>query len=260
MYEEHYCFESPSEDSTMIWKYLKFPHFVSLLDKRSLFFAKPALFEDPLEGLYSNANVNEMKGVLEKSDKNSIAAQNVRTFLRMSKQLRDKITLNCWHINTEESAAMWKLYSDDNTGISIQSNFGRLKNCFSECSNTVFIGKVKYIDWNVDKIPQQNVFPLYLYKRKSFEHEQELRALVETFRLEDDERPHYIDKNNDFKKFESFTDNGIYVPVSLETLIEKIYVSPRSQRWFVDLVMSISEKYGLGKEIVQSDLYTGPLY
>ncbi len=260
MYKEHYCFEPPKDDSTTIWKYLKFPYFISLLDKSSLFFAKPGLFEDPLEGLYSNASINEMNAILEKSDKNSIPAQNIRTFFYMSKQLRDKMTLNCWHMNVEESAAMWKLYSDDNMGVAIQSNFGRLKNCFSVCPYSVFIGKIKYIDWNVDKIPNQNVFSLYLHKRKSFVHEQELRVLVDTLCSNDGEEPCYINENRDFQKFESFTDNGIYVPVSLEILIEKIYISPRSQKWFVDLVKSISEKYGLNKEIIQSDLYTGSLY
>ena len=54
--------------------------------------------------------------------------------------------------------------------------------------------------------------------------------------------------------------NGISVPVSLDILIEKIFVSPKSPKWFLDLVKSISIKYGLDKEVIQSDLYNGPLY
>ncbi|HIH94953.1 TPA: hypothetical protein HA338_13355 [Methanosarcina acetivorans] len=54
--------------------------------------------------------------------------------------------------------------------------------------------------------------------------------------------------------------NGIYVPVSLDILIEKIFVSPKAPKWFLDLVRSISIKYGLDKEVIQSDLYNGPLY
>jgi hypothetical protein len=132
MYEEHPVFESPSDDSTIIWKYLKFPYFVSMLYTSSLFFAKPSSFEDPLEGFYSNANVTEMNEILEKSDEDSIIAQNIRTLFMASKRKRDETVLNCWHMNRDESAAMWKLYSE-NTGISIQSSFGRLKGCFSEC-------------------------------------------------------------------------------------------------------------------------------
>jgi Protein of unknown function (DUF2971) len=255
MYEEHYCFEPPDKDSTTVWKYLKFQYFISLLDKNSFFFAKPELFEDPYEGSYSNANLTEMNALLEKYDENSIIAQNIRTLLKSSKKETDNVVLNCWHMNKEESAAMWKLYSDDNAGISIKSDFGRLKNCFSECPYPVYIGKVKYIDWNLEKIPQQNVFSPYLHKRRSFEHENEIRALVYTVRR--DGEICYIDKNQVLQNHE-FTNDGIYVPISLNILIEKIYVSPKSSKWFLDLVKSISKMYGLNKEIIRSNLYDGP--
>jgi len=41
--------------------------------------------------------------------------------------------------------------------------------------------------------------------------------------------------------------NEIYVPVSLDILIEKIFVSPKAPKWFLDLVRSILIKYGLDK-------------
>jgi hypothetical protein len=52
------------------------------------------------------------------------------------------------------------------------------------------------------------------------------------------------------------TNNGKYVKVDLENLINKIYLSPAAPSYFKEAVESIILKYGLGKEIIKSDLYT----
>ena len=85
--------------------------------------------------------------------------------------------------------------------------------------------------------------PPFVYKRRSFEHEHEIRAMVLVHNGEKNEKT-----------------SGIYVSVSLNTLIEKIYVSPKAPKWFLDLVKSVSKKYGLDKEVIQSNLYNGLVY
>jgi hypothetical protein len=42
---------------------------------------------------------------------------------------------------------------------------------------------------------------------------------------------------------------GIYVNVDLNTLIEKVYVSPLAEEWYVDLIKSVMEKYNLNIEV-----------
>jgi hypothetical protein len=98
-----------------------------------------------------------------------------------------------------------------------------------------------------------------IFTRRSFEHERELRVLVD-IDWRDEKGIYYIDKDHNFQQFELFTDNGVYVSISLKTLVNKIYVSPKSPKWFIDLVKSVSEKYNLHKEIIQSNLYFDPLY
>ncbi len=51
MFEEHPCFNTPSDD-TKIWRYMDFTKFVNLLDTKSLFFVRSDKFDDPFEGLY----------------------------------------------------------------------------------------------------------------------------------------------------------------------------------------------------------------
>jgi hypothetical protein len=59
---------------------------------------------------------------------------------------------------------------------------GRLKTSFNEYESNVFIGKVRYIDYQSTDfsnfIDENNPINRFLHKRKSFEHERELRAVV----------------------------------------------------------------------------------
>ena len=87
----------------------------------------------------------------------------------------------CWHENDYESAAMWKLYSDLENGIAIQSTFKNLKECFFEDEPDVVIGKVEYLNYNEDSIPWGNklyIYKPFMYKRRSFEYENEIWAII----------------------------------------------------------------------------------
>ncbi|AKB35581.1 hypothetical protein MSSAC_0991 [Methanosarcina siciliae C2J] len=76
---------------------------------------------------------------------------------------------------------MWKLYSDLENGIAIQSTFKNLKECFFEDEPDVVIGKVEDLNYNEDSIPWGNklyIYKPFMYKRRSFEYENEIWAIV----------------------------------------------------------------------------------
>lgn len=56
MYEEHPVFNPPSDDA-VLWRYMDFTKFVSLLEKSALFFARADKLGDPFEGAFSKINV-----------------------------------------------------------------------------------------------------------------------------------------------------------------------------------------------------------
>ena len=56
MYEEHPSFKSPPDDA-VLWRYMDFTKFVSLLDKRALFFVRADKLGDPFEGTITKVNV-----------------------------------------------------------------------------------------------------------------------------------------------------------------------------------------------------------
>jgi hypothetical protein len=100
------------------------------------------------------------------------------SMIRQFKLHRELVLINGWHSNEYESAAMWNLYSHENTGIAIQSTTKKLSKCFEENNeDMIWIGKIQYLDFSKDGMDEWNdVFEAFLIKRKSFEYENEIRA------------------------------------------------------------------------------------
>jgi hypothetical protein len=246
LYEEHPSFEKPDDENIAIWRYMDFTKLLSLLDKQALFFARGDTFLDPYEGLYPEGNHGMFFFLFRHLDPGEI-----EKIWRTTLDARSLVNINSWHMNSHESAAMWKLYLKSEEGIAIQSTLKQLRDCCtSELPIKVFIGTVQYIDYTsdampMDKIIRLNIFDPFLYKRMSFEHERELRAAAITT-----EPPDQVTQFRDYQ-----ASGGLYVPVDLKILVEIIYVSPTASKWFFQLVSSVVRKYGLEKQIIQSQLY-----
>ena len=63
MYEEHPEFHSPPSEA-VLWRYMDFTKFVSLLDRQALFFARSDKLGDPFEGSFPRGNLKVDPGVL----------------------------------------------------------------------------------------------------------------------------------------------------------------------------------------------------
>jgi hypothetical protein len=238
MYEDIDGLVSPNNDD-IIWRYMDFTKFVSLLDRRALFFSVADKLTDKFEGSFSRPTA-----VLRLLP----PPENVFKGIDITTEVARKIiAINSWHINEYESAAMWNLYTKGDDGIAIQSRFHRLKYSFNDAQEKVYIGKIKYIDYKTDYMPDGKVLYPFLHKRKSFEHEKELRAVIIRYREDEDG---HVDQ--------SVFEYGDYIPVNLGTLIENVHVSPTSQEWFKNLVQSMMTKYGFNIEVKKSGLSDAP--
>lgn len=246
MHDEHPLFEKPS-DGTKIWRYMDFTKLVDMLDSSTLFFTRSDKFEDPFEGQLSFANKKMRPTVYNGTDVSEEVLGDLDEFYR---RLRMYTLINCWHMNEHESAAMWKLYLKSNEGIAIQSTYNRLCDSFCNTESDVYIGKVHYVDYEEEFIPEWNAFSPYVYKRKSFEHEKELRAVIQEVPA------HPVEDKLDWSILPRGF--GANVNVDLEILIENVYVAPTSPQWVYDLVKSVMKKYGINRDVIKSNLYTNP--
>jgi len=261
MYSEHPAFEKP-EENAQIWKYMDFTKLVSLLDKRALYFSRLDRLSDKFEGSFPRVNIEKRNKPLDEDTIKIIKSifpsydrdEEMKLHSQVHKEERKIFYINSWHINNHESAAMWELYLKSDEGIAIRSRFNRLYNSLDESDRTIWIGKVKYIDYENDEIPVDNSLKVYFYKRKSFEYENELRAIAQPPNPELDYPYHKTEEFEQILQKQGRLTQGIYINVNLRTLIEAIYVSPKAEEWFYELVKSISKKYGLDKEVIQSSL------
>ena len=247
--------EIPNADS-VLWRYQDFTKFVSLLDSRKLYFTRADSFKDPFEGargfnyqkdaiyadnkkylrysiitrLHDAGNTNptevEIEDELNKEMDNLIKKQEAK---------RKDYYVSCWHENERESEGMWKLYTSAmSQGVAVQTTAERL--CRSLKDNRFVLGKVKYVSF--DKPLEDSQEPVW-YKRDSFAHEREVRVVI---------------------KDTACSEMGLLIDVDLETLIEKIYISPTAPPWLAGLVENLVHLYGFDMPIEYSQLNEKPVY
>jgi hypothetical protein len=170
------------------------------------------------------------------------------------KQYRSITFVNSWHIKEHESAAMWKVYLSNNEGIAIQSTYQRLIDSLSIYDDfEVYVGRIKYIDYDKEAIPMGNILSPYLYKRKSFEYEDELRALIWT--PQHGKNDLLNPQNNKF-----LNTPGLLVDVDIEKLIDSIYVAPNAPSWVLEVIRAVTNRFEIDKEVKQSNLSSTPVY
>lgn len=217
---------------------------------------------DKFEGSYTEGNKTfhdlVWKERAQLLSANGMPQKTIRTIEKFNRAFgmnaRHSTLVNCWHMNDYESAAMWKVYSNQKKGVAIQSTFNKfVKSIEQNKEDEICIGKVKYIDYAKETFPVENFFFPYVYKRKSFEFEQELRAAILRFPLNSIKRSRRLRISNEEQK-------GKFVSVDLDALIENVYISPEAKNSFEGTTKIILKKFGLEKEVIKSDLARDPLF
>jgi hypothetical protein len=95
---------------------------------------------------------------------------------------------------------------------------------------------VNYIDYKKEYIPFDDMFFPFLFKRKSFQYEREVRIITDV-------------ADNNIK-----LNDGLKINVDINQLIEKIYIHPKSENWYKNLVIQLVKQLGFDFEIEKSDL------
>jgi len=271
-------FRTPTDPHIKIWRYINFAKYVAFLETSALYFSRVDRFKDPWEGAISPANIELLRSMIDTSGLPGGFDQWKKGYLAQQEQQRKWIYVNSWHMNEVESAAMWELYGQRNEAIAIQSTYEKLANSlpaevenlgqFSPEDNTaeleffspqILVGEVQYVDYVQEAIPELSVATTSMYKRASFEHERELRAVIAGLPPATKASPtgELGVARYDLKNLEM----GRLVKVSVESLVEKVVVAPQAEAWFRELVEKVSVKYGVNEQrIDRSSLYDKPVY
>lgn len=226
MYKNNPNISIPDSD-TVVWKYLDLSKFLDLLMSQKLFMSRSDKFEDQYEGTFSEPTFEEIKKI----------AENNPEFLDVYKTQRKNVVISSWHINEYESFAMWQIFTQNSEGLAIQSTIGRIQESLHfENQFEQHIGEVNYIDYKKEYIPFDDDFFPFLFKRKSFQYEREVRIISNL-------SSHNLNINE-----------GVKIEVDINKLIEKIYIHPKSENWYKNLVIQLVKQLGFDFKIGKSDL------
>lgn len=233
-----------------LWRYMDFTKLVSLISTQSLYFCRSDKFKDVFEGKvfglerkYEFLENTVFPGEDVKKAIIESAKGYDRSVIENSELQRQTTFINCWHLNEYESAAMWDLYLKSNEGIAIQTTFDRIKRSLKACKEGVYVGEVEYIDHTMQGNYYGTVLSPFFTKRLSFKHEEEVRLVYSAEA-----------NNEDFtSKYREVLGHNIKVDIS--ELIERVYISPDADYWFVDVVKSVLEKFDMDVEVIHSKLY-----
>jgi hypothetical protein len=240
---EHPAFPAPRDRDAKIWRYLDFAKFVWMLDRRRLSMPHCTLMEDPFEGTTPQRLVEDLE---QRAQREQDRAR-IERLRRLAGDFRKGYFVSSWHINDVESEAMWKLFSASTNAVALQTTFARLRQALPPY---VGVGMVRYIDYRREALSGADLFQWIMHKRKSFAHEQEVRA-VASLNTPDGKGGAEIRAQSD--------EFGFYPKVDLEALIEAVRVHPLAEPWFIDLVGGIVERFGLNLSVRRSEMAIKPL-
>ncbi|NDK54559.1 DUF2971 domain-containing protein [Pontibacter sp. BT213] len=251
--------------NAVIWRYMDIDKYTSLLKKRALFFCRADKFSDPFEGTIpkreAEFRIEESRlraEYLGNTFDEEVAKANIEGLIDLHKRYKRGVIINCWHINNNESDAMWRLYLKDNEGVAIQSNVQRINQAFEKAKEQIEFSKVRYLDYEnsiwyhpID-YPHKgyNLLTPFFHKRMEFCHEKEYRIYHQIYDAIDN--PDYWETQEHNK--------GKFIDVDLNILIEKIYLPPTIDNSTYQNIVSLTNEYGYDFVFEKSKLQSEPYY
>lgn len=241
------------ESNYAIAKYLDLTKFLSLLQRQSLFMCRMDKLEDQFEGRSPQSSIEELGNWYRMLRDTTnfftvpISDSDIENKKMQHKahEIRDKhlYCVNCWNKFENESAALWKIYSGFSKGIMIKSNIENLKASLSYSPQNLYLSEIRYIDFENETIDIGNAMTPKIHKHQAYSYEKEVRLIYEV--------PH-SGWTYDWSKEE--TEDGVFIHLDLNILIDEIVISPFSPKWFQIMIQDLCSKYNLSKLIRESIL------
>lgn len=251
-----------------LYRYISFETFVGMVQKNSLTFVLPTLWEDPQETAPFDQLIKKANSAIEYAYYAAI---------------HNKVYAQCWS-KLAESDAMWRIYAYGNKAIRIRVAKEKIA-----LLNGVTAVPVTYSDeiFTCEKIDKNVFFSSLAYKRTAFSHEEEVRLIkMYKYRDNDDAELHIKamlvaaehpqraeifesmlpDKSPQEKAREisKLINKGVeWQPTQdvsyshIPDFIDGVMVHPLAPNWFVDIV----HKYCTSNSIPfdgKSELYCAP--
>lgn len=235
-----------NEQNLPIYRFASIEKVLRDLFKNQNTLVSPRKWDDPWENILE-------KVIFKESNGNSF-----------KHPLRDRFYGQCWTL-TEETDAAWRIYTPEKNGVRLKTTIGKLLKKFQQgikkkveyqrqdainAPYYCYIGRVQYQpdeeisaffsnEGNLLGVGSQGDVETLLFKRKEFEHEQEIRLI-------------YYDVNNAGRE-------DLYTyPMNASGLIEEITFDPRMDEELYKAYSYCIKNFGYTGSIEKSTLYRVP--
>jgi hypothetical protein len=241
------------ELDNVVWRYLTFPKFISLVSYKALWFQRLCFLSDELEGTIPGPTLASMKDSDEPwkqvfSDP-ALLAQIDGWHERNVVDGKSLTLANCWYLGDSETPQMWETYGQSNESVVVRSTIRRLWTSTFLPSDFSFIGPVEYVDHSTfdmqHHMAHQAHHRAFLKDIRQFEHEREFRLTTMNIRT-----PACLDPLGCTLTVEevsgvgmnNFDSAGLYVRVNINELFGAVVTHPKAPEWFHNLIRHIQIK------------------
>ncbi len=217
--------DKPSDPNLVLWRYMDLARFVSLLKTKQLFFSRADSLQDRFEGSLTKSNY-EMRA-------------RVGAVGGSQRRLRERVYVNCWFAQNQQSTAMWNIYGGSASSVAIRTTYGKLIAVLPEQTpiGSPNVGLIDYIDRAAEGSPYpsdwRNEFQPFFQKNIEYSYEHELRIMIAKLYVEVETDPNiYLPKD-----VKIISETGLVCPItSFIDLIDMVYVNFEAKKWFWDVV------------------------
>ena len=239
----HPCFPQPNHGELKVWRYMDLAKFIWLLKEKKLFLSRLDKLSDPYEGSLTTKTIAGINAFLNHHKAKTSWDELSQEYRRN----RATTFVCCWHANEHESEAMWRLYGRNGNGIAIQSTYQELVHAIAG-EDDVYLGYVKYIDYEKEWFADANIFHPIMHKRIAFSHEREVRLVTMRIGYQTLSEPEIPE--------------SIFIPWDLDKQIKGIYVDPYAPKYFYDAVATIIQAMvpSLASKVAWSPMKVAPVF
>ena len=237
---------SEPEANSILWRYMSFAKFCSLLDRKALFFSLVGDMEDRYEGFIYPPKPREYGDRLQQAESRShdLLSAIARTAL-----------VSCWTESDHESSLMWEAYAGAE-GVLVRTSFQNLQESIRSVAELpVTFGQVEYVDYRTE-VPRFGSAPLF-HKRMEYRGEDEVRAILPgppwDVSVQQGVPETHIPLDSDVAE-----QRGRYIPVDLEILVQEIVLPPHAAPWFAQVVKSVMDDSPVRSRVTRSSIESPP--
>jgi hypothetical protein len=242
----------PVSEDLQVVRYMDLIKYISLLQRRALFFCRLDWLEDHFEGTTAKPNyesrINYHKalrdaGFYTVAMPDEKIKQNVENVYEFERKFKALNCVNCWN-KLGESAALWKIYSDAGKGIMIRSSVSSIKTSLQYCAQEIRLSEVKYINYEKDLMLDGNTMYPLIHKHRGYSYEDEVRLLYEV----------KTERGWEYDWSREEVSAGVFIPIDVDELIHDVVIGPYSPHWYLEMIRNLTQKYGLDKPVHKSVL------